>query len=54
MKVFKYIDDGKLYFLIDVNGSKTAMPVNHDSKPINNCDVSKFIPLENKPFNNRI
>lgn len=48
MKVFKYIEDGKLYCIVELNGSKTAIPVRHEGKPIVNCDVSKFLPVDSR------
>jgi hypothetical protein len=51
MKVFKYIEDGRIYCLVELNGSQTAIPVNHDGKPINNCDVSKFILVTHNTLN---
>jgi hypothetical protein len=48
MKIFKYIKDGKLYILYnlvrDKIGHYTALPYRHNGRPIDNCNMSEFMP----------
>ena len=55
MKVFKHIETGNLYCIVELNGSKTAIPLKNggidttEISPIVNCDVSKFVPVADSP-----
>lgn len=49
MKVFKYIHDSRLYMLVELQGAYTAIPFNHDGKPICHCNISEFVPVADSP-----
>ena len=41
----KNIKDGRLYILVELNNSITAVPLNSEYKPISDCDINDFIPV---------
>lgn len=48
MKKFKNIENGKIYTLVEVKKNVyIAMPIEKDGNVINNCDVTKFVPVSN-------
>jgi len=48
MKKFKNIENGKIYTLVEVKTNVyIAMPIEKDGNAINNCDVTKFVPVSN-------
>ena len=52
MTIFKYSKDGKLYAIqvkeVDGVNKHTAIPIGHEGKSIQDCDVKEFSIQDNK------